>query len=112
MRLLLLLLACFVIYLSVGRGLLALYGWRTGEPFGRRAIRAAAGGRGAQSTVSTTRYYFDVMVTLVWLAILVAWPGFFALQLAAWVARRRKSQHTVGGKNWSITIGAADKSRD
>ncbi|MFD8609624.1 hypothetical protein [Streptomyces sp. NPDC059631] len=112
MRLLLLLLACFVIYLTVGRSLLALYGWRAGEPIGRRAMRAAAGGWGAESTVPTTRFYFGVMVTLVWLAMLVAWPAFFALQLVAWAARRRGRLHTVRGKNWAIMIDDANRSGD
>jgi len=112
MHTLLLLLACLVIYLAVGRGLLALYGWRTGDPIGRRKMRAAAGGWGAESTVSTTRFYFDVMVTLVWLAILAAWPAFFGVQLIAWAVRKRGPLHIVRGKNWTITIGTADKSRD
>ena len=75
-------------------------------------MRAAAGGWGAESNVSTTRFYFDVMVTLVWLTILAAWPAFFAVQLVAWAARKRGPLNLVRGKSWTITIGAENKSRD
>lgn len=98
-------LAVGVLYMAVGRGMLAAWGAIGGKPIGLEAMLAAARGAGVESPVTADRQEVAVLVRALWVLMLVLWPAALFLLATGHLMGLMRRSCSIGGKDWSLSIG-------
>lgn len=106
------LIAAVALYLAVGRGMIALFAWRTGQLQSRKALRESFGGQVAETTSSARRLEADAFSYILWVGLVALWPLFFVGQAIGLAARGRNRSSELSRSGWTIGVDPKNHRQD